>query len=274
MNQEWNFLKDKVANLIFSDEDCRDYLITIVSKALDIDKNIIKNNLELVSARINSNVNTKYNYADNIFQNNTSYISLEVNFNKSESTEIKNIRYICHMILKQSKPGESYKLKPIYQININNYDVFGANKFIYESNLMEKTLHQKRSNFMSIIDINVDILRRLDYNKLIKEEENSLKRLLYIFVCKDHEKLDKLYSNNKIMDSVRNKLDFITKNFDELLYYNHDDYMEQVSQELSLKQGIKQGILETAKRMLKENISIDIIMKVTDLTKDEIESLK
>ena len=45
-----------------------------------------------------------------------------------------------------------------------------------------------------------------------------------------------------------------------------------------LKNGIEKGKVETqkeiAKKMLAENISIDIIMKVTELTKEEIENLK
>ena len=47
--------------------------------------------------------------------------------------------------------------------------------------------------------------------------------------------------------------------------------------EKGIKQGIKQGIkenkLETAKNMLKENISIDIISRVTGLDIKEIEKL-
>jgi predicted transposase/invertase (TIGR01784 family) len=37
--------------------------------------------------------------------------------------------------------------------------------------------------------------------------------------------------------------------------------------------GMKQGIELTAKKMKQENVSIDIICKVTGLTKEEIEKL-
>ena len=49
-----------------------------------------------------------------------------------------------------------------------------------------------------------------------------------------------------------------------------------------MKKGMEKGIekgreeekLETAKKMLKEGIKIDLIIKVTGLTKEEIENLK
>jgi len=48
--------------------------------------------------------------------------------------------------------------------------------------------------------------------------------------------------------------------------------------EEGIQQGIEQGIekqkIETAKKMLAKNISTDIIMEVTELTKEEIEKLK
>ena len=45
-----------------------------------------------------------------------------------------------------------------------------------------------------------------------------------------------------------------------------------------IKEGIKEGIekntLETAKKMLDDNLSIDMVSKYTGLTKEEINSLK
>ena len=40
------------------------------------------------------------------------------------------------------------------------------------------------------------------------------------------------------------------------------------------KQGENKAKIETAKRMLKEKIPIDIIIRVTQLTKEEIEKIK
>lgn len=268
------YLKDTVANIIFSDESCRDYLVSIVSKALNLDKKLVNSNLRLISPRVNSNVNLKYNYVDNIFENNFSIINLEVNYQKTTATNMKNIGYVCHMILKQTKPGQKRNLKPIYQINLNNYDVLGKNEFIYQSYLMNNKYHKKRDDFIQITDINIDFLAKIDYNKLIKEEEDSLEKLLYIFVCDDKEKLDKLYSNDKMMENVRNTLTFITDEETGMLYYNHDEYEDAVKYELGEKAGKEKAKIEIVKSMLKENIPLKTIIKITNLTQEEIESLK
>ena len=135
---------------------------------------------------------------------------------------------------------------------------------------MEEELHIKRNNFITIVDINIVFLTKLDYTKIIKEEGNSLERLLYIFVCNNKEKLDKLYLNNDIMDKVRDKMDRLTKDFDDLLYYNYDEHLEKVSLEVGEQRKAK----EIAKIMLEDNIKIESIMKYTGLSKEEIESLK
>jgi len=43
---------------------------------------------------------------------------------------------------------------------------------------------------------------------------------------------------------------------------------------IGIEQGSKQKEIEIAKNMLKDNISIDIIAKYTNLTEEEIENLK
>ena len=40
------------------------------------------------------------------------------------------------------------------------------------------------------------------------------------------------------------------------------------------KQGIKENQIETARKLLKKNVSIDIILEVTGFTKEELERIK
>ena len=47
----------------------------------------------------------------------------------------------------------------------------------------------------------------------------------------------------------------------------------RTAKEIGIEKGIKMGKIAVAKSMLKENISIDIIVKTTGLTKEEIEQL-
>lgn len=51
-------------------------------------------------------------------------------------------------------------------------------------------------------------------------------------------------------------------------------YYKKVGREEGLERGRKEGIKETAKRMLAEGISVEVIMKVTGLSIDEVSELK
>jgi len=53
----------------------------------------------------------------------------------------------------------------------------------------------------------------------------------------------------------------------------HEELLRNTELYNAKQKGIRENKIETAKNMLKENISIDIISKVTGLTKEEIEKL-
>ncbi len=72
------------------------------------------------------------------------------------------------------------------------------------------------------------------------------------------------------MEKVRNKMSVLTEDFMEGLYYDREEYINQISYE----EGKNERNIEIAKNMIKENISIDIIAKVTGLPLEELEKLK
>lgn len=266
--KEKKYLRDKIVNIILTDESCREYVESIISAALNIPLEIVKDNLILETNRINYNTNLKYNYVDAIYENNTSIINIEINYNNSKSVRIKNMRYVCHLLLKEANNKKHQDIKPIYQININNYDIFNKNRFIYKSIIMESEIHEVRYDYLSIIDINVDFLSNMNYNE-IKEDKESLEYLLYIFVNDNNKELDRLYLNNKIMENVREKLSVLSEDFMEGLYYDREELLN----EASFEEGQVEKTKEIAKNLLKLNMSIKDIITATNLSKEEIESL-
>lgn len=180
------------------------------------------------------------------------------------------MRYVCHLMLRQiPKNRNDVILKPIYQININNYDFFKKGKFIYKSSIREEKLNLKRDDFISIVDINVDFLRDIDYNKIKEEEPNSLERLLYIFVCDNQRELDMLYLGNKIMASVQEKIRVLTGDFAQDLYYDPEELKKQCDYEL----GEKDTKIAIAKNLIKINMKTKEIAKVTGLSEKEVNDL-
>ena len=141
------YLKDKVVNILLTDIDTREYTESIIAATLNIPKEIVKDNLVLLSPRVNDNVNVQYSYVDAIYENNTSLINIEVNYTNYIEMHAKNMKYVCHLLLRQThKNDKRIKLKPIYQICINNLDMYKENKFIYKSSIMEEIYHKNSQN--------------------------------------------------------------------------------------------------------------------------------
>ena len=97
----------------------------------------------------------------------------------------------------------------------------------------------------------------------------------------DNNNLSKLYKGEKVMedyvkDAKRASIsDDIVGLYDKEL---HEELLRNTelynAEQKGIKQGIKENKLETAKALLKEKISIDIISRTTGLKKEEIEKLK
>ena len=138
---------------------------------------------------------------------------------------------------------------------------------------------------IKIINIYLPNIRKKYYNK---EELNELDKIMLVLNEEDNNNLSKLYKGERVMedyvkDAKRASINddivgLYDKELHEELLRNTELYnAEQKGLNKGLKEGKENGIrenkIETAKNMLKESISIDIISKVTGLTKEEIEKL-
>ncbi len=268
------FLRDEIANIIFTDESLRDYVVTFISKVLEIDKEAIKDNLELLSDRVNNNIDTINSEVDSIYKTDCFYINIEINMQNGHNLQKKNFRYISHTYLRNMQKSDEGSFRNVRQININNFDYFKKDDFIYKSSLIEEKYHLKRNDYLTIYDINVDFLRKLDYNKVNEEADDSLIKLLYIFVCEDNSLRDKLYRKNKIMAKVNNKLNELTSDFDSLLYYDKEEILREDSFDAGLEKGKKEKAIVIAKKMLQLNEPLEKIVAITELSQDEILKLE
>ena len=160
------------------------------------------------------------------------------------------------------------------QINLNSYDALGKEEFIYHSKLYEKKYHIERSDFIEIIDINLEKLRQIDYNTLIKSDDMTLEKALYLFVCDDIEKLNAIYEGDKLMKKLMKENEDLLKNFDEMLYYDRDKMFENACYDKGYDKGKQERNREIAKEMLKNKEAIENIVKYTGLSKEEILNLK
>ena len=135
----------------------------------------------------------------------------------------------------------------------------------------------------------------IELPKIYKEKRNKEDKLLewlYFLENPKSEEVRKIMDENEGVKKAKEKLEEISQ--DEIMQRINDwkvmgEYREftkeKRAKEEGIQEGIKEGIqkgkkegkraekIEIAKKMKKENADIEFIMKVTELSKEEIEKL-
>ena len=297
-------LNDKVVKKLFTNGSKvgEEFMITLLSYILNISKEEIKNNFIMLHPEIGVNKNKINSEADIVYENKKTYFSIEFNYSYYKFLVNKNFSYVCILYVRQLNNQKDYeKIKGIYSINIDAFDYYKEKRFMYESIMMEKNLYKEQGIPIHYIDINLEYLRNMGYNDIIKEKD-PLKKLLYLFVCKDQKKLDQLYEGNEMMKEFREEANKIVNDLDLLFYYDKEQLDQKIvfnngynrgkdeGREEGLieglvkgkiegkKEGKREGIienkLEIAKKMIKANKPLEEIMTFTDLSKNKILQLK
>ena len=180
--KKYSILNDKVVKTLLSKNESftKEYMCRIIHKTMDIPLADLRKDLTLVHPSIPVKQDVVGSETDILYQTKDYYIDIEVNYRYSNVLESKNTIYMAQLLLRDVKSYKDYlKAKKVLQINICNYDLFGLGKFIYRSTLMEENYHKIRSDKIEIIDINLDYLRKVDYNDIKK---NSLESDLYFLI--------------------------------------------------------------------------------------------
>lgn len=276
MRRERVLLKDKVVKKLLNSENptCREYLVRLISASTGISVKLLRNNIELITPNINSNSNYVNSVSDVMVKDNENYYNIEINYNNVPIAIIKNNIYMYNSILRQVHKSDDYKnVKGVIQININNYDLFGKGEFVYDSMMIEKKHHIVRDNMLRVIDINLDFLSNIDYNKIKKGNEYNLEKLLYFFVCNDKKLLDNIYNGNGLMRDISKIFNIDIEDLDKQLYYNYDEYMKEVSYEQGEIDATLKRNKEIIKNMLENNLDKDLMLKITKLDEETLNKI-
>ena len=201
-----------------------------------------------------------------------SIISLEMNKEYYDGLFVKNGTYLNHIESSQFERGDVYlDYKAIIQINFDNFQKYKGDKLIYEFMMREKETNEIETDLVKSYHINLSYLKNHCYN-----ECNELEKLCILFQ-EDIEKYKREIKEDEIMEEAYETLENISS--DEKIIGLYD--AEKVEQKIlntrlkgAKQEGIEQGIIRVAKNLLSQNVDIDIIMKATALTKEEIEKLK
>ena len=252
----------------------------ILKKVLETILKVRIQEIKLQPLNLNTgNIHIKGKEVDLLVITEQGKIEVEVNTYYNDYVRVRNFSYITSIYNNQVTVGEKYNEDTnIIQINLN-YGVKDTEyKRVYK--VRDETGKEYIKNF-SIYEINMEKLKEIWYDKneleieknkyllMLDMEISDLKKLSEDRVVKDYmEKIEKLNEDPIFIN-------WITKEKDEQMIKNTQLYRAtQEGINIGINQGFQQRNMEIAKNLLNKNMSVEDIMDITGLTKEEIENCK
>ena len=273
---------DKAFKSILTSKEVRSYLIDIIADVIKIDKEEIRKNIVFKQNEHNLlGINEKRKTSDLIVEISYGVINLEMNKDWYDGLFDRNHEYISKIrenILKEEKRYN--KLKKVIQINFDNFNIYKTEEIILKFEMMNEKGIREKVNIESYHVILPNV-RKKYYNEGIR---NALVERLVIMTMEKEKELEELIEKNMELKPVGEKIIEISRDEELQGIYDRQEHERMVRNSImatkledSYHKGVNKGAakknLENAKKMKEENIPIDIISRITSLSKEEIEKL-
>ena len=273
-----NLTKDLVFQELFGKQKNKDITAHLLSLILDREiKNIdLDVNKRMLGNRKNSktgrlDIRAKFNDGEDC--------NIELQVEPYPYMEKRMLEYWGSMYDAKINSGDSYKvLKPTISILIADYQITNLkhiSKYHTIWNLREKDF----SDTILTNDIEMHILEipKINDNEMLKDE---LVQWLRFIKEPENKEVEKFMEENKYLKQARKELEHLSgdPDFKRLLesragFLRDVDAKMEVAEEKGREEGKKQTQIEVAKKMKEENMDIEQISKITNLTIKEITEL-
>ena len=263
----------------------------ILKKVLETILKVSIQEIKLQPLNLNTgNIHIKGKEVDLLVITEQGKIEVEVNTYYNDYVRVRNFSYITNIYNNQVTVGDKYSEDTnVIQINLNYGIPDTKYRRIYKVRDEEGKEYIK--NFC-IYEINMEKLKKIWYDKNELEIEKNKYLLMLDMEISDLKKLSKDQVVREYMEKIEKLnedpifINWITKEKDEQMIKNTQLYRAtQEGINIGISQGIKQGVNQginqgmkkekilIAKSMLQENMNLELIHKITGLTKEEIEKL-
>ena len=200
----------------------------------------------------------------------------------SKGVIIKNNIYHYNLAL-NIKKGEKYnKAKKVIQINLNG-EGSKIKKLIHESKMRDdKNLYITDDNYITY-HVNLEIALKKWYNK---EKLTRFEKILVMMQLNDKEKIRKIAKGDEMLMIFGKSIEGVNEEYGVYDKEAADEFVRQIdiadAEEKGIEQGVKQGVKQglkkgiaqkakdIAKNMLKANMNVAEISKLTGLNQKEI----
>lgn len=273
-----------------SEEITKAFLEVILDQKIykvDLSKNPILRRMKL---------NDKLGVLDVIAQiNENEFCNIEMQIAEREDIIQRLLYYWARIYSRNINIGQEYeKLNRTIVILIADFELKGLNNLNYFTKW--KIVETKERKIILTDDFELDIIELPKIYKNHNECKDKLLEWLYFLENPKSQEVEKIMTNNKGIKRAKEKLEEISQ--DEIMQ-RIADWRESASHEEAsmkmtamkrgreeglkqgleegrkqgLKEGMEQGIEQIVRKMKEEKTDIDFIIKVTGLTKEQIEKI-
>lgn len=276
----YNGLNDIVFKNTLCVEEHKDLLKWLLESCLDIKiDNLILKDKELSKK-------TKYSkgrVVDLLIESDNKMFNVEINNRPHDYNNDRNLGYLANLYGKSIDKSNDYKkINSCIQLNITSgkKDIELKSKY-----LLVDTLNESKNiwtdNFI-IYEINVDLLKKLYYNKDIKSI-NKYKPVIMLTLNK--EELEEFSLGDERIMEYKDKVNELNSDDDFVTFISREEDQEKTENALrtiilekneelkTQKTKLNNVQIETAKLLKKNNVDIADISNSTGLTIEEIEKL-
>ncbi len=212
--------------------------------------------------------------ADYVARIGNMIFDIEVNNNNSYETMLRNQEYAHRLFAEKVKVGTEYEYSKIIQLNLNNF-AFEENDLLIDPYYLQNDQGIILTDKIIIIQIYIPNIRKKWYTSGV-ESLTELERVLLTLIEKNIEVSKELGKGDPIMEEYIEEAIQVSK--DESFGEAYDKEWALLDQgrrdgfEDGKNVGKEEEKAEIVQKMLKEKMDINLIMKVTGLTKKEIEA--
>ena len=240
-NKRVVLLNEKIAKKLFKNEKYgKELSARLISDFLEADYKEVYDNLSISTDEIAFSSLTVNSTADAIYYDDKCYFNIELNFYGYDGKIVQLESYVYQLYLGQLRSCKDYRnIKKIIQISIDNFDILKKNEFTYRFMLMDDKYHIPYNGIIELLHINIDFVRNLDYNEVVKSS-NKLIKDFYFFVCDDDKLIDKVYKKDELMKKIIEEAKKIAGVEKMDLYLTDEELMKQ-DQEYYYNKGHDEG---------------------------------
>ena len=266
---------DIVFKSIFLKESNRDMLERLIEEAINKKVKV----LEVKASELpKGSVYERGKVLDVLVDSDDGEINIEVNSYSNKYLHRRNASYIFSRYSSAVSRAGSFKdMKNYIQINLtykeNNDNL--KMKSIYK--LLEVSDYEEYIDNLTIYEFNLSKIKEAWYNG---DRSHNIMALLDADDCE----LDTMSDGDEIMDRFKDEVKNINRGLGDVQFMDPDKDAEMIfntildsekekAQKEGHEEGIKEGIKDTARKMKHENIDINTISKITNLSIEEIEKL-